>query len=291
MRLSILFPVTAISLAMFLSLPYPGSAQSSRVSSSVPFSTAIDWEERLIMINTSAVIDPTDRNAPAAGHYLEQQIRRTLGTLVEGAVSQLVYDSTMTVGELLERHPHPIPSVQELEADTIQTSSRITSNLSRVEVAFELPLFPSVVEALYGNRTPRPLPRTLQWEPTGEFTGLVIMANRDLPVRGESQRARLQPALLPEILDTALEPVLTSGNVHTDALLAHGVVSYTTSTDPADWEKIVGPRPMRVIARELFGIYHTDIILQLRDARRLLSTENNRQFLAQGRVLVIVAPE
>jgi hypothetical protein len=91
-------------------------------------------------------------------------------------------------------------------------------------------------------------------------------------------------------MDTSLTPILTVEHVNPDVLSERGLVSYTTSTNPNDWEEIAGTDPLRVVAREVFGRYPTDIILSRKDANRLLSVDSNRTLLADGKVVVVVNP-
>jgi hypothetical protein len=54
---------------------------------------------------------------------------------------------------------------------------------------------------------------------------------------------------------------------------------------------LVGPNPLRIFAREVFGIYPTDPIIDREDALKILSSDNNRRLLREGRVLFILNEE
>jgi hypothetical protein len=50
----------------------------------------------------------------------------------------------------------------------------------------------------------------------------------------------------------------------------------------------VGSNPLRIIARGVFGIDPTDPVIDRDDALLILSTENNRRLLREGRVVLVL---
>lgn len=69
-----------------------------------------------------------------------------------------------------------------------------------------------------------------------------------------------------------------------------GVVAYTESTNEYEWIDRVGNDPLRILARGVFGVLPTDLIISQADADRLLAHPDNRELLREGRILVIVPP-
>jgi hypothetical protein len=269
----------------------PLGAQSVPVSpSEIRASGVLDWAVGNLRVSVEGPIDPRTRNAPAAPHYQEQAIQRQMPALIEGVLSDVLFDSSRTIGDVLESRPELIADLREVGENVEASYSRVSEDLSIVEVIYSLDLYPGVIRTVHQPADPRPLPRVLGWHATDEFSGVVILASDLLPVRGEEATSLLRPALLPEIVDTALNPVLTAEHIDPEVFAERGVVSYTTSLDPADWEEVVGSSPLRILAREAFGINRTDIIINRGDAGRLLSTEANRRILSEGRVLVVVDP-
>jgi hypothetical protein len=56
----------------------------------------------------------------------------------------------------------------------------------------------------------------------------------------------------------------------------------------AELQQIVGERPLRIFARGVFGINPTDLIIDRSDALLIISSEENRRLLSQGRVVIIL---
>jgi hypothetical protein len=56
----------------------------------------------------------------------------------------------------------------------------------------------------------------------------------------------------------------------------------------AELSGLVGNRPLRVFARGVFGVNPTDLIIDREDALLIISREENRRLLSEGRVAVIL---
>jgi hypothetical protein len=50
----------------------------------------------------------------------------------------------------------------------------------------------------------------------------------------------------------------------------------------------VGSNPLRILAREVFGLNPTDPVIDREDALKILSSENNRRLLREGRVVLVL---
>jgi hypothetical protein len=57
--------------------------------------------------------------------------------------------------------------------------------------------------------------------------------------------------------------------------------------DP-DVERLVGKNPLRIIARGVFGTRPTDPIIDRDDALLIISSENNRRLLREGKVVFVL---
>jgi hypothetical protein len=53
-------------------------------------------------------------------------------------------------------------------------------------------------------------------------------------------------------------------------------------------EDLVGPNPLRILARSVYGIRPTDPVIDRNDALLIIASEENRRLLREGRVVIIV---
>ena len=64
----------------------------------------------------------------------------------------------------------------------------------------------------------------------------------------------------------------------------------TPSGLDAELAALVGLDPLRIIARGVFGIRPTDPIIDHEDALLIISSEDNRRLLREGKVAIVLDP-
>jgi hypothetical protein len=70
-----------------------------------------------------------------------------------------------------------------------------------------------------------------------------------------------------------------------------GILHPTPSGLGPELRSLVGDKPLRIIARGVFGIRPTDPIIDRADALLILSSEENRRLLREGRVVMVLNEE
>jgi hypothetical protein len=165
----------------------------------------------------------------------------------------------------------------------------MSEDLSAARLAWTFPLFgPQGVASLFVTyEVPSPLPRALGDVAAGRYTGVVIYAAEPLASYGTSGQRLPQPALFPRIFDEGMSLVLDKEMCDPASLRRWGMVAYTSDpADPGPAERI-GPNPLRILARGVFGRNDTDLLIPRESARRLLASDENRRLLLEGRILVV----
>jgi len=279
--------VPIIVLGFALLAPIVLSAQAQEVQASV------DWETALLTVEVERPIPDTGPNLPAAVSATRTAIERDAPAIVVEELRLLTYDSLRTVNELLEENPSLIVPLTRAASLARTTDARATVDLRHVVVSFTLDLNAAVVPVLIRHDEPVPLAGRLGWQPTTEYSGVVIYAAGDLPLHGTDGSSHVQPALLPGIyrLNEAgdgVEPMMEAGYVDPEALAKWGPVFYSDDVVGAELTRRIGPRPLRIVARAVFGRYPTDVVIGFDDALQILANENNRSLIAEGRVAIIL---
>jgi hypothetical protein len=121
----------------------------------------------------------------------------------------------------------------------------------------------------------------------------------NLPIHGRNASSLVHPCLFPKIWDTEMN-LIYERNMTDPALTGTGsrsVVRYTQQENilrptPSGLDdeliSLVGERPLRIFARSVFGVVPTDPIIDRADAMLILSNENNRRLLREGRVVFVI---
>jgi hypothetical protein len=142
----------------------------------------------------------------------------------------------------------------------------------------------------------RPLIQT----PAAAYTGIIIIAEGELPIHGRNSGARLVPCLFPKIWDTDMNLIYERNMLETGENQRTAMVRYVPeeaifraapSGMDGDLESLVGSNPLRIFARGVFGVRPTDPIIDRADALLILSTEENRRLLREGRVALVVSDD
>jgi hypothetical protein len=138
--------------------------------------------------------------------------------------------------------------------------------------------------------------------PAADYTGIIIIADMALPIHGRNTSAFVSPCLFPKIWDTEMN-LIYERNLTDPAITGSGerpIVHYAKREDifrpnPSGIDStlipLVGERPLRIFARSVFGAVPTDPVIDRADALLMLSNENNRRLLREGRVVLVVNDE
>ena len=70
--------------------------------------------------------------------------------------------------------------------------------------------------------------------------------------------------------------------------VADSIFRPTPSGLEGELASLLGPRPLRILARGVFGVTPTDPVIDRDDALKIISTENNRRLLREGRVALVL---
>jgi hypothetical protein len=256
----------------------------------IEWSSSFDWETGILELTAVAPIDRSGPNAPAAAHRAEEEIAAQLPTAIVDALTTLRVDSRTTLAGELREDPGLYDRLIALSDQATRRITRPDRFLSSLEATYSLDLFPGLPPLLLLEDRPLPFRRILGWVPSGTYTGVVIYAAESLPLHGTDLTTTIEPALFPEIYDESMRELLTREQLDSEFVERWGVAAYTDSLDLSPFANRIGENPKRILARRLFGITPTDLVISSRDARELLASENNRRLLREGRILIVTPP-
>ncbi len=254
------------------------------------------WSEGALLLEVRKEVDPAVPLAPATRFQAEQRIAEALPYLYLEAVQDVPVDSHDSVGDRLAASSALFRELSELAAaGARRESAAFARDLHAVIVVYRFPLFgeQGLAAPFARHEQPFPVPRRLGFAPARGFTGLVILAQGELPSHGKDLRERARAALLPRLYDEDMNPVLSPEMCDPQALRKWGVAAYAYSGQEealAGFQDRIGPLPLRTMARGVFGRNATDILLSAEVARQLLTRQHNRDLLREGKILIILDP-
>jgi len=251
----------------------------------------LDWQRGTLRVSMVAEAAAGVPLQPGLLHRAQQQIEATFPDALFRALLPMRVNSVETVRDVVLERPEIASQITDLSARATPGLPRPYPDLSGVQRVYEVPIFPDFVQLFVEHTIPFRMEEVISWVPTSQFTGVVIYAADPIPLRGTDQEVYPAPALLPEIYDENLRPVLEQDMLDPDAVATRGVVAYSAETGEDPWRDRIGVNPIRIMAREVYGIHPTDLIIGVEDADRILASAHNRNLLREGRILVILNEE
>ncbi len=131
----------------------------------------------------------------------------------------------------------------------------------------------------------------LETVPSRAYTGILIDARGLLKVHGEYVAAPLVPCLFPRVWSGRMDLLYEKNMVSPEKAKAKGIVTYSASLDEGTYRDRIGNDPLRITAREIFGINRTDPVISQNDYLKIMSIPANRQLLNDGSVVIICDPD
>ena len=206
------------------------------------------------------------------------------------AVGEIMVDSRRTIADELVGSAVIHDRIRHLVEPTEAVGRALSEELTILSSHYSVPFFGSTgvsTPFIVHDRFYEP-PQSLGFVATKEFTGVVIVATGLLPRHGNGEtEARVVPALFPRIRDEQAGIVAESAMADPEALERWGFVRYVSDVESVPVER-VGRDPLRTIARGVFGINDTDLIISADAAEMLNAIPANQALVAQGRIVVVI---
>ena len=256
-----------------------------------------DWTQRELVAQASLDLNQAGLRIPTGRFQAEELLDEAYPRLLIPYLLGLPLDSSTTVHNLFEGGELNLRDLDSLARGAQRTAPNLSADLSRMNSSYRVS-FDRVASYITSHRGAAHIPAPLIPSQTAEYTGIIIIAQGELPVWGRQGRSLVQPCLFPRIWDSEmnliydrymLDPTRLGGMVQYTA--PEGIFASTPSGLAGDLAALVGNNPLRIFAREVFGILPTDPVIDRADALLILSSEHNRTLLQEGRVIMVLNEE
>ena len=278
---------------LFLILTFPVIGQEHQLRFDV--STSVDWLKAETNTHISYNLAQAGIKLPSGRAMGEETLKEAYPHLIRQQLFPILVDSDTSIGSLIEKRELSLEALDKFCRKAGITPPSLSPDLTRMIGRYIVPM-ENLSSLLIRHRRPIEPYRPLLPVQTSVYTGIIIIADEELPVHGRNSKAEVIPCLFPKIWDMDMNLVYEK-----QMLDAAGrdimMVRYTTAESifrppPSGLEgellKLAGDRPLRIIARQVFGVNTTDPVIDRDDAIKILSTENNRQLLREGKVVFVL---
>ena len=253
----------------------------------------LDWDRMEFSAVLTLDIHRAGIRLPAGRSLAESLLEGHHSELIRPMLMGIQADSSTTLADLVNRGEVSPASFMGTMRGFPPALSRDQSAMS---ASYSIKLHDIGAQLVRHSRTERISPPLIP-VPARDYTGIIIIIDENLPVHGRSSSALALPCLFPKIWDNEMNLIFERNMMDAQLLRQIGLVQYTSRENitrpvPSALDdtiiRRVGENPLRIMALGLFGAVPTDPIIDREDALTILSSENNRQLLSEGRIVFVL---
>jgi hypothetical protein len=258
-------------------------------------SGSVNWEKMEIEASVSLDLASAGIRLPTGRNLGEELVAMEYPGLIQPAILSTPVDSSHTVADYIAEGLFSLSRAENFAFKARTKAPSHSPDLSRLNATYILGLEELAAEFLTHTRPASPA-RILAPPPVADYTGILIIAGEELPIHGTGRSALIQPCLFPKIWDTDMNLVyernMTEVSEGKPLVVRYARPDKIFLPSPSglspEVSAVVGDRPLRILTRGVFGIRPTDPIIDREDALQILSSENNRRLLREGRVVIVL---
>jgi len=257
-------------------------------------SGSVEWDTLRINAAVSLNLAQAGLKLPAGRTQGESLLSSSYLRLIEPCLLGLQVDSSTTIEDLVNAGELNLEHIETISRRANSSSPALSPNMKNITTSVTIPIS-NISATLLTHKRASPVLKTLIPISTARYTGIIIIALDQLPVHGMNSAAMPVPCLFPKVWDSEmnliydrnmLEPQFEGTMVRYSA--AQNIFQKNPSGLSEELQKVVGDRPLRIFAQGVFGIKPTDLIIEKSDAQLIISSEENRRLLSQGKVVFIL---
>lgn len=265
------------------------------MDNNIGFTYRVDWETYTLHADGLLNFSAAGLSLPGGRAQAEEIVDMEFPRLARPFLLRLPVDSSTDLETHINQGHYSLLALDKTIAEAVKSAPSLTTDLQKLRVSYAINLN-SIITSLIRHTNPAPIPRSLVPVAVRPYTGIIIFADSELPVHGRAGLSNTVPCLFPKIWDSEMNLIYERNMVDPQLAGERGIVRYAhaaqvlsdtpSGIDPS-LQSLIGNDPMRILARGLFGIRTTDIIIDRQDALSIIGNEQNRQLLKEGRVVII----
>jgi hypothetical protein len=273
-----------------IAVAFPAWAQEGRIHFDV--SGILDWIRGEMSIQASFDLAEAGIRLPSGRLTGEETLKEAYPRLARPSILSIRLDSNSYIRDLVERRELSLEELDAISREARSLPPSLSPDLSRMIGRYTIQL-ERISAFLARHRRAVEPERPLVPIPAADYTGIIIIADGQLPIHGRNSSALAEPCIFPKIWDTGMSLIyernmLEPGLGMVRYATAESIFRPTPSGLDGELAALLGPNPFRILARGVFGTSPTDPIIDRNDALAILSSENNRRLLREGRVLFVL---
>ena len=254
---------------------------------------SVDWETMRFNAEVTLDLASAGLKLPAGRTQAESILSGSYQSLMRPFLLELQADSSSTIGDLADRGELTLTQADAIILGGSAVPPAMKPDLRSMSASHTI-LLSNLSAFLTRHSRPSPIMRTLTPVSSASYTGIIIIAAEELPIYAMTGKTFPVPCLFPKIWDNDMNiiyerSVMEARNV---TMVRYStpekILQHTPSGLTPELRQTVGDKPMRIFARGVFGVKPTDLIIDRNDALTIISSEENRRLLSQGKVVIVL---
>jgi hypothetical protein len=259
---------------------------------------AIEWKKMEMTVNLALDLASAGVSFPTGRIQAEEILSVEFAGIARPYILAIPVDSSTTVEDLIRLGSFSFLGPESIAGTAKRGQAVLTPDFSTLSASYTVDLSILSSQLILHNQAME-IRRILAPVPAASYSGIIIIASGELPVHGRRTGAFVTPCLFPKVWDSDMNLVYER-NILDPKSASRTLVRYAAEADifrdtpsglSPELAALVGDNPLRIIARGVFGIRPTDPVIDREDALVILSSEENRRLLREGKVAIILGDD
>ncbi|EEF81583.1 hypothetical protein [Borreliella valaisiana] len=248
----------------------------------------IDWDRKVICFDIVKEINENEFRPVGlnTASKLISTINDFKDTLIRESLFKIIMDSENTFKNYFDLNPSLILKFSGPNSILKRSYIKYSEDLRSLTVRYELSLFPDFINLFFSHEKPYKAfyPLVNSDVDKTDYTGIVIYVGEVYNDAFGSKK--LEDSFFIKIYDENIRPYFDKRMVSSEALKKWGMLEYSNDVLYNNKNR-VGYRPLKLVAKSIYGKNNTDIILDEYSINKLFSNSNNIKLLQDGKLVVI----
>lgn len=260
---------------------------SAQKNAPITAKSKVDWTTKVFTTQIALDVTNTNMKLPAGRNSAESLIKLKTPGLVKTSLLSLFVDNSSYLADTVLSETISMEDVTKIIEQGHQTPALYTTDGNGVNTVKTININ-TISRELIRHKFPYSPEEPIEIVSSRPYTGIIIDARGAIPVHGEYVTSEVYPCFFPTVWDENMEIIYEKNISDRETSRQNGLVQYGWKEDFSVYEDRIGLDPLYIKANKVFGRNRTDPIIRKNDALRILTVDENRDLLKQGKIVILL---
>lgn len=250
----------------------------------------IDWSKSNFVSDVRLNTEKAGIAMPSGKRASINFVEKKLPDLIKDPLLSLYVNSSQQLGDLIVANDISLEQITRI-IDEGKKSPGIFTDGSLALLTTHTINIREISALMIKHHFPYENARPIETISSKVYTGIIIDARGEHDVHGEFMTDHVYPCFFPQIWDEQMNLIYerNMGNPRSES--ENGMIHYDWRDDESFYQSRVGPAPLHIKVRKVYGHLRTDPVISREDALRILSVPENLRLLQEGKVVILLDKE